>query len=302
MSLIGKKYEKALGFKEKEKYTLYGEYNGYEVTLYLGTMNGTIMYVNFYGDVSLKQQVAALFISNNDKLTSVAVYPYGIQCVINAMTDGGIIKKIKARLDIVTSYLKEHNVPGVGYCMASGTNENVSTINYNNVYVTLNEEIINRLEMVVKKEEEKNNQLPNNYLKGALGALIGALVGAAALVALYFLGFLSAFSAILAVYLGNFLYMKFAKKNTKMKYVIVGSISFVVMILSCLLLYIYIVNSAITNGTGQNALEYIMSHAELKVSFIRDMALNGFFTIIGIAAQIFDGIRKDKRDEISLNR
>lgn len=303
MSIMGKKLENGLGLKEVKNNVVYGNYNGYEVTILEAGGGGVAVYLNFYGNQELKTYVASLFFTTgNRQMVQVSPSPYGMEAFVSGMTFNSIIKKIKEKLDVVTAYLKENNALGVGYCMSTGVaSDNLKTINYNGVYVTVDQVIVERLEGIAKEEEKQFDEKPNNYLKGTLGAILGALVGAATMVALYFMGFFSALSAVVAVYLGNLFYVKFGGKPNNIKNLIVGGISLVIMILACFLLYIIVVDSTITAGTSQSALEYIMSNPDWKKAFTSDMIMNALFTVIGVVSQVFVNKRKDNNDKMNIS-
>ena len=53
---------------------------------------------------------------------------------------------------------------------------------------------------------------------------------------------------------------------------------------------------------NQTALEYIMTIPALKQSFVSDMIMNGVFTFIGIIVQAVSSARKDKSNQMTINR
>jgi len=96
MSIIGKKLENGLGLKEVKNNVVYGNYNGYEVTILDAGAGGVAVYLNFYGNQELKTYVASLFFTTgNRQMVQVSPSPYGMEAFVSGMTFNSIIKKIK---------------------------------------------------------------------------------------------------------------------------------------------------------------------------------------------------------------
>lgn len=305
MGLYTKAITEAFGFEEKEKNVFYGIYNGYEVTLHVA-QQGIDLFLNFYGDVQLKRRIATIFqTSGSQKLTNTEPSVFGLHSLINGMTLKSTLAKIKEKLDLTTDYLREQNITGIGYCMNCGKNEMiVETVRINDVYVTLDSECMSKYEALVQKAEQNFEAQPNNYGKGILGALLGALIGAVSWVVIYLLGFLSAISGILAVFLGDLFYIKFGGKPNKAKTIIVASISLVAILLTCLVFYIYAANleMANLNITGVSSLSYILDTPEWKEAFVHDMVMNTVFTVIGVVAQFFSTKKKDQTNRMRISK
>lgn len=70
---------------------------------------------------------------------------------------------------------------------------------------------------------------PGNYLKGALGMILGSLVGGALFIGLYLLGYIAWIAPLVAAFLGSFLYGKFGGKNDKTKVIILWASTVVIM-------------------------------------------------------------------------
>lgn len=84
---------------------------------------------------------------------------------------------------------------------------------------------------------------PGNYLKGALGMLLGSLAGGAIFIGLYLLGYIAWIAPLAAAFLGSFLYGKFGGKNDKKKIIILWAVTLVVMgvcIFLAIILNVYI--------------------------------------------------------------
>ena len=207
MGLYTKKINEALGLVEKEKNVFYGVYKGYELTLAVNQQ--FYVHLNFFADGNVKAQAVRVFhTTSNQTMTNVGVSVYGLAATVNGMTANSALKKLTEKLDATIAYLNVNEAKGVGYCPCCGEEcDLLKTIRVNDVYVSLDDKCYNEVAKVAAVEEQHYNAQPNNYLKGFLGALLGAGIGAAAWVALYYMGFLSALTAVLAVFLGIILFL-----------------------------------------------------------------------------------------------
>lgn len=304
MGLYTKKIQEALGLNEKQNNVFYGDYKGYEMTLCI-SQQGMDVFLNFYASDEEKYSVAKLFQSaKTNKMVRTEVSIFGIHSMINGMTFKSILKKIIEKLDVVVDYMAQHEILGVGHCMSCGaTGDNLQTIRLNDVYVTLDEECVEKLTTVVNAADQEFAALPNNYGKGIAGAFLGAAIGAVAWVVLYMIGFVSALIAVLAVFLGNYFWVKFGGKSNSVKTISVAVISLVVLVLTCLGVYVVVVGGMLAEANNSTpVLEFIMSNKELKGAFIYDMAMNAVFTLIGVAAQYASTKKKDQAQRIRISK
>ena len=303
MGLYTKKIYETFGLVEKEKNVFYGVYRGYELTLAVNQQ--FFVHLNFFADGNVKAQAVRVFhTTSNQTMTNVGVSVYGLAATVSGMTTNSIMKKITEKLDATIAYLNANEAKGVGYCPCCGEEcDLLKTIRVNDVYVSLDDKCYNEVAKVAAVEEQHYNAQPNNYLKGFLGALLGAGIGAAAWVALYYMGFLSALTAVLAVFLGNYFYVKFGGKANNVKNIIVAGVSLVVLVLACVGIYYVEVGSVIAaNNLNMTPFELIFSDEELTGYFVYDMAMNVIFTIIGVVAQVASTKRKDQSSRTRVSR
>ena len=303
MGLYTKKIYETFGLVEKEKNVFYGVYRGYELTLAVNQQ--FFVHLNFFADGNVKAQAVRVFhTASNQTMTNVGVSVYGLAATVSGMTTNSIMKKITEKLDATIAYLNVNEAKGIGYCPCCGEEcDLLKTIRVNDVYVSLDDKCYNEVAKVAAVEEQHYNAQPNNYLKGFLGALLGAGIGAAAWVALYYMGFLSALTAVLAVFLGNYFYVKFGGKANNVKNIIVAGVSLVVLVLACVGIYYVEVGSVIAaNNLNMTPFELIFSDEELTGYFVYDMAMNVIFTIIGVVAQVASTKRKDQSSRTRVSR
>ena len=303
MGLYTKKIYEALGLVEKEKNVFYGVYKGYELTLAVNQQ--FFVHLNFFADGNIKAQAVRVFhTASNQTMTNVGVSVYGLAATVNGMTTNSIMKKITEKLDATIAYLNVNEAKGVGYCPCCGEEcDLLKTIRVNDVYVSLDDKCYNEVAKVAAVEEQHYNEQPNNYLKGFLGAILGAGIGAVAWIVLYYIGFLSALTAVLAVFLGNYFYVKFGGKANNVKNIIVAGVSLVVLVLACVGIYYVEVGSVIAaNNLNMTPFELIFSDEELTGYFVYDMAMNVIFTIIGVVAQVASTKRNDQSSRTRVSR
>lgn len=305
MGMYTKKVEEALGLKEKNNNEFYGEYKGYELTLYV-TQQGFEGYLNFYSSQSIRREAINIFINTvNKSITTANESPFGIHFLTNGFTFKSSMEKLIGKLDAVVNYLSQNNIPGIGCCMDCGKeSQYLETVKLNDVYVTLDNECSLKLSSQVEEEKKEFDEKPNNYLKGTLGALIGVGIACVAWVILYFLGFLSMIIAILAVFLGNYFYVKLGGKANNVKTIIVAALSLVGLLLTCLFVYLYFAKIFMIteNITSMTPFEYIMNDAEMKSAFTHDMIMNAVFTVIGVVIQYSSTKKKDQNNQLRISK
>ena len=295
MGLYTKKINESLGLIEKEKNTFYGHYKGYELTIVV--TQHINLFLNFYSDGTVKMGAVNIFQkTTNESMVATQGTVYGLRASVNGMTFASALKKTIEKLDATIEDLNENSALGVGYfpCCAEVENE-MRTVRVNYCYVTLSEICYRELVGAVEKENAVLDNLPNNYFKGFLGALLGAVIGSIAWSILYSLGFLSALTAVLAVFLGNYFYVKFGGKSNGVKNIIVATVSLISLVLVCVLTYYNTLNPLlIENNIDMNPFQFIFANEELKGAFIYDMIMNVIFTALGVGIQIYYTKNKDQ--------
>ena len=304
MGLYTKKIYEALGLSEKQNNVFYGNYKGYEVTLHV--YQTFEVFVNFHSDEGKKLEAAQVFQkAGSTKMTQTGVSLFGIHAVVNGLTFKKAMEKLTEKLDALVEFLKENNIPGVGSCMSCGATEvELTTVRLNDIYVTLENECMEKLNAIVEASDKEFNDQPNNYVKGVIGALLGAFIGSVAWIILMLLGYISAITAVIAVFLGNFFWVKFGGKANNVKTVVVALISLLAMVLTCHLMYLFAASSEMIELgiTNQGAFEYIMATKEWRSEYTTNMLMNGVFTIIGVAIQFGYTKKKDQANRMRISK
>ena len=299
MGLYTKKIYEVLGLEEKEKNVFYGHYHGYELTVVITQQIN--LFLNFYCDGNVKLNAINIFQkTTNQSMVVTTGSVYGLCASVNGMTFASSLKKTVEKLDATIAYLSENGALGVGYCpCCAETLELMKPVRVNDCYVTLSEKCFNELQSAVEVENETFESLPNNYLKGTLGALIGALAGAVAYIILASIGYIAAISAVLAVFLGGLLFQKFGGKPTKVMVLIVAALSILSQLAAVFYIYYNAANVLVTEfgfaSAGMAAFQDMMSVAEFKGEFTSNLIMTVVFTLIGVGSYIFNLIRQTKR-------
>ncbi|MGM9969951.1 MAG: hypothetical protein ACI35S_06100 [Anaeroplasma sp.] len=293
----------ALNLEEKGSRTLYGYVDGYELTV---TGSQTIsFYLNFVAESNIASKAKETFINTaNKNFAKIIVDKYGISGTLNGMTGGSAAKNFIQKINAVVELLKNSDAKGKGYCPCCGKelDEETKTIKLNERYITLDNECYTELADIVRKDEEDFTDAPNNYLKGTIGALLGVLIGCIAWLILYFIGFLSGLTAILAIFLADLLYVKFGGKSNKVKLVIISAMTFVGMMLVCILTYYIVVSISLANNNIKDTVfSFIFSNKDLSSAFISDLIYNSIFSIVGIVLMVVNINRKNKKQHNTIS-
>ena len=165
--------------------------------------------------------------------------------------------------------------------------------------MTLNNDGVSSINRQIEEENRAFANAPNNYMQGICGALIGGIVGAACTIALYYIGFVSSLSAIIAVLLGAFLYRKFGGKPNVMMIVIVSVVSLILIGAAFFVSYLIAAGTAAAEaGLHMSALDALLiclDDSEFASAFYSDFAMLFVFTIVGIVIVVISLVRQIKR-------
>lgn len=210
----------------------------------------------------------------------------GLYLGLNDWTNGVLIKKLSGHIENITNILKENGALGVGYCSKCGKEidpNETNEIDYHGYKLALDEECRIKIAAVIKAEETFEKSIPNNYLKGALGAFVGAAAGVFLAFFLSTFNIISGWSSIVSFALGYYLYKKFGGKPNKGMIAIIASFTMIAMLSFTLVLY----SSAATNialqagVTNVNAFAYCMDNIEeFREGFISDIISTLVITLI----------------------
>ena len=284
--------------------TAYGIVQGYEISMYApNPMEQSIydFHVSFYAPKDKKDVIVTELSRLGLKLAAESTL-YGIRISYSTLMTGTLLKNLPALFERLPELLRQYEVPGAECCPCcgkplDGTQKQRCTIN--KFSVTLHSDCVSSINQQIEEENRAFANAPNNYIQGICGALIGGVVGAACTIALYYIGFVSSLSAIVAVLLGAFLYRKFGGKPNAMMIVIVSVVSLILIGAAFFVSYLIAAGAAAAEvGLHMSALDALLiclDDSEFASAFYSDLIMLFVFTIVGIALVIASLIKQIKR-------
>lgn len=285
----------------------YGIVRGYETNGILHVMENVSpfkLHISFYATDEQKRAMENAFRNAAIKYFRFSFTPYGLLIGLNDITVKRLVNRLPSLFDLIYGIISENGGLGWGYCPVCGDSmENAEDKKHiiDGLVITLDDACVSNINAVIDAENQDFSEAPNNYIPGFCGAVLGGIVGGLLAVVLYYLGFVSALSAVVAVLLGAFLYQKFQGKPNKIMVVIVSFTSLVCMVASILIIYIVAAGAAAAEaGVAMTALEafsYLMEDAEFAGYFFRDLAMVVIFSAIGIGVEIFNLAKKVQRKQ-----
>ena len=284
--------------------TAYGIMQGYETSLRSPSpmeQSAYYIHVNFYATDEKKQEIAAELGRTGIKLTATPS-AYGLTICFPAAFAGTLVKNLPVLFDRLIALLKQNELPGADTCPYDGKpliEAEKKRCSINGFYVTLNNDCVSSINRQIEEENRAFANAPNNYMQGICGALLGGIVGAACTIALYYIGFVSSLSAIIAVLLGAFLYRKFGGKPNVMMIVIVSVVSLILIGAAFFVSYLIAAGTAAAEaGLHMSALDALLvclDDSEFASAFYSDFAMLFVFTIVGIVIVVISLVRQIKR-------
>ncbi len=282
----------------------YGTVQGYEMSLRAPSpmeQSAYFLHVSFYASEEKKQEAANEIARFGNKLR-VENSAYGLTITLPqpVFTLNPLIEAIGVLFEKLPALFKQKEIPGADVCPYDGNpmTENSRRCVMNGFFVTLNNDCIGSINKAIEEEKRLFANAPNNYLQGICGALVGGVVGAALVIALYFMEYVASISAIIAVMLGAFLYRKFGGKPNAVMIVIVSVISLIFILIGYYAAVIIDIISEFSLDFG-SAVELLnlnlAENPEFSKLFYTNLALLLVFTALGIGVMIFSLVRQIKR-------
>ena len=282
----------------------YGTVQGYEMSLRAPSpmeQSAYFLHVSFYASEEKKQETANEIARFGNKLR-VENSAYGLTITLPqpVFTLNPLIEAIGVLFEKLPALFKQKEIPGADVCPYDGNpmTENSKRCVMNGFFVTLNNDCISSINKAIEEENRLFANAPNNYLQGICGALVGGVVGAALVIALYFMEYVASISAIIAVMLGAFLYRKFGGKPNAVMIVIVSVISLIFILIGYYAAVIIDIISEFSLDFG-SAVELLnlnlAENPEFSKLFYTNLALLLVFTALGIGVMIFSLVRQIKR-------
>lgn len=205
------------------------------------------------------------------------------------------MKRIDSVIETITQVITENGGQGLGYCPVTGielNSDNIILCNINNAKVTLSLEGQGLINNEIQIENARFDNTPRNYLRGFGGIFIGTVVGVVIFIILFILGVVSAWSSLIAMVLGTYLYKKFGGRQDKVMGFMSSITTFVSFILTIYIIYVLTANGlAVTDGLGLVGIDafkfYIEADIKFKGEFYNNLMLTIVFTLIGVGYEVF---------------
>jgi len=276
----------------------YGKIKDYEVNIFYSVMDNVSpvkIYFSFFATDNDKLDMKTDIINARIKNLQYHFDNFGALFGLNDITINGLIKKLDDIIDTLTNIISKHNGKNSLYCPLCGEelNEDCKVYKVNDCKFNLHYNCGHEVAEAFEEEYKEFKQLPNNYMKGFLGALIGAAVGVISYIIIFLVGFISSISSFISILLGSFLYKKFGGKPNYMMIIITSILTIATLILTVYGLYNiaalgYVVESdPFTQMTAGEAFKYMMQNADFASEFRSNMLMTIFFTLLGAGYEIF---------------
>ena len=282
-----------------------GKINGHEASLKVEILNNVApvqLHIAFYASAEVKRDILNEIRNLKIKYLRFECDSYGIWLGMNDITVGGLMKRMDDILNQIFEVLSKHGALGYGYCPLCGDVVDIASSRQYKVdwaYLTLDEKCVANVNAIINEENAEFNAASNNVVKGTLGALLGSLIGAVSYIIFFFIGFVSAISALLASFLGTIFYKKFGGKPNKLMIVIVTVISVASMLLTVFVLHALAAKGMLIELGYEmgmmDAFTNMMDDPEFSSMFYSNFMMTLLFSIIGAACQIPALVKNTKR-------
>lgn len=123
-------------------------------------------------------------------IKSYSILAHGYEIVIQPGFTGIQSRKVADAMHALTDAIRAQG--GQPACFHCGSAEALSFAQLNDMPLSLCTDCQTRIEEAMSRQEGDHAQLPNNYARGILGALLGALLGGAIWVGIGLLGYIAA--------------------------------------------------------------------------------------------------------------
>ncbi|MBO4990331.1 MAG: hypothetical protein J6D37_08380 [Clostridia bacterium] len=273
----------------------YGVIKDYEVNAVYSRNDSEFLlklHISFYATDERKGKIEDSLHRISKSPILYAFTPYGLTIGFRYLI-GGFAKRLSRVMDIAFRALGENGIAGKDYCPVCGKLLGIvdQPCEIDGMKIRIDADCVDKLNAKIRAENKALQETPDNCLKGFFGALIGGLVGAVAAAIIYIFGFISGWSAALALMLGVSLYQKFGGKPNGKMLVIVSLTTIVCMLLSVFFCYVAAAVIA-TGGGGMNPFEAFIDRMDAKLEFAVSFAADLFSMFAFSAFAVFVEVRQ----------
>lgn len=275
----------------------YGIVKGYETNVYvtnLDTQAPIKIHFSFYVTEAQRGMIMVTLKSMKPKIPLLELSAYGLLIGVNDLTVSRLLKRLPALLDAIYGILSANGALGAEYCPVCGERlegKEQKLCQVDGATIRLDEQCFRSIDRQIEESNRAFAAAPNNYLRGLAGACVGGLAGIACSVVLYLIGFISAISVFVAIYVGAMLYVKFGGKPNKAMIAISSVAPFILTSLSIVLIYFVAAGILAADAgmalKGTEAFSYMMKDEEFSGGFYSDLL---FVLIFGVAAVVIEAV------------
>ena len=275
--------------------TGYGKINNYEVNIINNpASNGPVFLFSTYLTLEQKQAFVNILKKSKIKMLVPNYFEFGVLVQIGAMTGNSFKKNFPSTIQVILDTLEMIHAPKDDICPVIGKAFEGDFDYYveDGMKIKISKEGITSYNEEVVKANEEFEEMPNNYLKGFGGILLGAIIGLVIQFVLSLIGFVSAISALVAIYLGTRFYVKLGGKPNFVMAIMSIATTTIVLLGSLFILYFISASGYCSelglSLTGVDAFKYALNNVEgFKSGVIYDMLINLLFIIIGAVGSIY---------------
>lgn len=197
------------------------------------------------------------------------------------------IKKIKEILIEITGYFST-KYPGQKHkCQKCEQDNEADLCCVNNISMFVCNECYKEMERNSIKENMEQQNIPNNYFLGFIGALLFAIPGIILTIIFFvYLNIIGAISALLYVFLGTKGYKLFKGKTTPFGVGIISIVAIIMVAVGIFVSYSVIIFREI-NTIDFDALIYVLKVPEVKKELILNIVLSYIFSSLYLALNFY---------------
>ena len=295
---------KGLGFSINNN-NAYGTQNGYEVNVNVAMMDNVSplrMHITCYTTDDQKSEISRLLTAAAVRYLRFSFTEYGLMIGLNDFTVGKLIQRMPQINSTVFGILEQCGAKGLGWCPICGAqSDSCRPFETEGMSISIDSECVMGINARISGENEAFAQAPGHYGRGFLGALLGGLAGVVLAAVLFYVGYVSSLSALVAVIAGAVLYQKFGGKRDKVMVIILAATSIVCMLSTVAGFYIFSAAMGAAEAgleiSALNAFQLCMQDADFSRGFYADLLMMLLFSILGVVFQVVSLSRGIKRPE-----
>lgn len=272
---------------------VYGSISNYQIALKVNDGNVFRGYIFTKIDVDLSKKLNNYFVENGvlNKNSSYQIYHYGCSFVIKSFSKKKGYKIVEESFIKIIKFLSDCNALDDSYCPICGMKmheKEFIVLDGIKFYVDL--DCKNLIDQKFVKKEAEADEIPNNYKKGLLGALVAGLIGILVwvLVGAIF-GLISGWCAALIYWLAGKGFLFAGGKNGKVRVVTSSVVTLLYTIISMLIVY-----AILAYKIDKSLFDIMFSGDPLMAIFVGDL---GIAIVLSLGVIIYSSLQLKKLDE-----